>query len=264
MKSSSEMVRRNSSLERGADVLLMFTDAKESQLGVTEIAGRLNLSKAVVHRILSALRAKGFVEFDPGSRRYSLGPMVMSLGLSYLQKLDVRTAAMSELTELSRVTHETATLSVRSGATRLYVEQVTPRREVLMSVSLGVPYPLHAGASSKALLAFLPHDDIDHYLESPLTKVTANTVTDRRRLRRELAVITQRGWASSIGERQAGAASVAAPIFDYRDQIVAVASVCGPAERLVQELDGCVGHLIAATNRISRRLGFRCDPDQME
>lgn len=250
----------SSALERGADVLLLFANSGEPSLGVTQIAHHLGLSKAVVHRILSALRNKGLVELDEASRRYSLGPVIISLGLTYLQKLDVRAIAMPELTRLSRETNETTTLSVRTGPNRVYVDQVTPMREVLMSVKLGVPYPLHAGASSKAILAFLPSDEIDHYLAEPLAKVTAATVTDRRRLRRELALIAERGWATSVGERQNGAGSVAAPILDHRDYPIAVVSVCGPAERMLVEMDACGERLLAATSRISRRMGHLASP----
>jgi IclR family acetate operon transcriptional repressor len=259
----AERPKRNSSvsLERGADVLLLFASSDEPKLGVTQIANQLGLSKAVVHRILSALRNKGIVEFDPVSRRYSLGPIIMSLGLTYLQKLDVRKVAQPELVELSRLTNETTTLSVRTGQSRVYVDQVTPMREVLMSVKVGVPYPLHAGASSKAFLAFLPDDEIDRYLEQPLSKVAAATITDRRKLRRELAQIAERGWATSQGERQAGAGSVAAPILDYRDYPTAVVSVCGPIDRMVNEMDACAELLIATTTRISHQMGHHLSPN---
>lgn len=254
---ASEGSARNTSsaLERGADVLLLFADSAESQLGVTQIANRLGLSKAVVHRILSALRNKGLVEFDPETRRYSLGPIIMSLGLTYLQRLDVRAVAMAELTELSHQTNETTTLSVRTGPNRVYVDQVTPMREVLMSVKVGVAYPLHAGASSKAFLAFLPNEEIEHYLEKPLAKLTGGTITDRRKLRRELAQIAERGWASSVGERQIGAGSVAAPILDYRNYPIAVVSVCGPADRMLLEMETCVEKLVVSASRISQRMG---------
>jgi DNA-binding IclR family transcriptional regulator len=260
---SNGQTTRNSSvtLERGADVLLLFASSEAPKLGVTQIANELGLSKAVVHRILSALRNKGIVEFDPVSHRYSLGPIIMSLGLTYLKKLDVRKIAVPELVSLSKLTNETATLSVRTGASRVYVDQVTPDREVLMSVQIGVPYPLHAGASSKAFLASLPDEEIDRYLSEPLRKVTPATVTDRRKLRRELEQIANRGWAHSFGERQAGASSVAAPVLDYRDYPIAVVSVCGPSDRMESEIDVCAEHLVAAVNRMSLKMGHTLGSD---
>jgi DNA-binding IclR family transcriptional regulator len=126
-----------------------------------------------------------------------------------------------------------------------------------MSVSIGVPFPLHAGASSKAFLAFLPEAEIEAYLARGLVRLTPGTVTDPRKLRRELAEIRDRGWASSFEERQSGAASVAAPIFDHSTQPAAVVSICGPAVRFADEAQNCVALLLAATSRMSARMGSR-------
>lgn len=243
----------SATVERAADVLLLFAEAPHRALGVTEIAATLDLSKTAVHRILASLRNKGLVELDPVSRKYALGSVMIGLGLSYLDGLDVRTMAAPELEALSGGTNETATLSVRTGWSRMYVDQVTPDREVLMSVQLGVRHPLHAGASSKALLAFMAADEVEQYLSGPLAPVTPATVIDPSRLHRELHRIRRRGFAQSAGERQVGAGSVAAPVVDHRGQVVAVVSVCGPAERMAGEIDRCVEQLLAATGRISDR-----------
>lgn len=246
-------------VERACDVLLLFAELPQARLGVTEIATTLELSKPAVHRILSSLRNKGMVELDPSNRKYSLGPVILNLGLSYLDKLDIQAIAAPELARLSRATNETATLSVRAGDGRVYVDQVTPHREVLMSVQIGILHPLHAGASSKAFLAHLPDEEIDRHLGEPLRLLTPRTVVDPVSLRRELAAIRQRGWARSVGERQAGAASVAAPVLDVRGHPLAVVSVCGPAERFEPEMATCVEHLLAATARLSARAGRPAD-----
>ena len=143
--------QRIATVERAADVLNAFTELDGATVGVTELSERLGLSKAVVHRILSSLRVKGFVELDGDSRRYSLGPASLSLGLTYLQQIDVRDEARGFLRDLSDQTSETATLSVRRGDMRMYVDQITPSREVKMTVQLGHPYPLHAGGVLKGI-----------------------------------------------------------------------------------------------------------------
>ncbi|MGH3276265.1 MAG: IclR family transcriptional regulator [Streptosporangiaceae bacterium] len=242
-------------VERAADILLLFASSSAPQLGVTEIAHSLGMSKSAVHRILASFRNKNLLELDPDSRKYALGPTILSLGSKYLGKLNIRKVAAGELAALSRETSETATLSVRTGDRRIYIDQVTPDREVLMSVQLGLAYPLHAGASSKAFLAFLPQNEIDRYLAGELEQVTDRTVTDLSLLREELTAIRARGWARSRGERQPGAGSVAAPVLDSQRFPLAVVSVCGPAERMAGEIDMCADHLLRATSRISARLG---------
>ncbi|HVL80535.1 MAG TPA: IclR family transcriptional regulator [Actinomycetota bacterium] len=242
-------------IDRATDVLAMFADSPEPTLGVTEIATALNLSKAVVYRILSSFRAKGFVELDESTRRYSLGPRVLHLGLSYLRRTDVQRLARPHLERLSRESDETATLSVRTDGTRVYVDQVTPVRDVKMVVQLGLAVPLHAGASSKAFLAFLDEEEQAAYLDGPLAGLTAATVTDPRALRRELDEIRSRGYAASAGERMEGAASVAAPVFGFDGRPVAVISVCGPAERFAGTAERAAGLLLDATTQLSHQLG---------
>jgi IclR family acetate operon transcriptional repressor len=244
-----------SAIERASDVLLYFSKTTSPDLGITDISRELGLSKAAVHRVLASLRSRDLVALDETTRRYSLGAATIMLGLSALGRINVRTLAVPELSLLAALTNETATLSVRSGSVRIYVDQVTPPREVIMSVSIGTPYPLHAGSSSKAFLAFLGQDAIDRHLSEPLDPVTVGTQTDRRQLLRELAAIRERGWAESVGERQEGAASVAAPVFDHLRRPVAVLSVCGPEARFRSAFEACAGHLLDATARLSKQLG---------
>ncbi|MGW0808687.1 IclR family transcriptional regulator [Nonomuraea sp. NPDC002799] len=243
-------------VERAADVLVLFADSGADTLGVTEIAERLELSKAAVHRILASLRLRGLIDLDERTKRYSLGLTAMRLGLAYLDRLDLRRLAAPELVALSTALSETATLSIRTGFSRVYVDQVTPSREVIMSVTLGVPYPLHAGASSKAFLAFLADEEIDAYLRAePLARLTEHTLVGEDVVRRDLAAIRRRGYARSQAERQAGSASVAAPVLDHHGRPAGVISVCGPLERFRGEERRCAEALLETTHRLSARMG---------
>ncbi|MGW5161141.1 IclR family transcriptional regulator [Nonomuraea wenchangensis] len=244
-------------VERAVEVLMHFAETPSPTLGVTEIAEALGMSKAAVHRILASLRVRGLIELDLVTRRYSLGVGAMRLGLAYLDRLDIRRIAAPELMALSQRTDETATLSIRTGWTRIYIDQVTPAREVIMSVSLGVPYPLHAGGSSKAFLAFCTEEEIESYLaQQSLEPLTSETIAETGKLREDLAAIRQRGWARSFGERMPGAASVAAPVFDHHGRPVAVLSVCGPQERFRDEVDACAEALLESTARLSGQMGW--------
>lgn len=256
-----EAETRITAVDRATEVLSLFARLQQSTLGVTEIARELGLSKAVVHRILSTLVVKDYVQFSD-HHRYSLGPAVLELGLAYLDRIDIRELAKPVMKSLSEATDETSTLSIRNGTTRVYVDEVTPRREVHMSVQLGRPFPLHAGSSSKAFLAFLTEAEQEDYLASvELAPLTSATITDVDRLRRELRVIRERGYATSLGERQVGAASVAAPIFDHTRQPVASVSVCGPIERFAPQTEKAAQLLVAATTELSARLGHQASPD---
>lgn len=125
-----------------------------------------------------------------------------------------------------------------------------------MTVQLGHPYPLHAGGSSKAFLAHLSDEFIDDYLSRPLESLGPLTTTDPDLLRKDLALVRSRGFASSLGERQEGAGSVAAPVFGLESDPVAVISVCGPVERFRNEIDDIAPVLLESTRKLSRRLGW--------
>lgn len=244
------------SIDRATDVLVLFAENGNRSLGVTEIAHTLGLSKAVVHRILTSFRAKGFIEIDEHTHRYRLGPRVLHLGFAYMDGIDVRGIARPVLEELSRATNETSTLSIRSGFARVYVDQVTPQRDVKMVVQLGRHEPLHAGASSKALLAFLNPSEIDEYLSQPLEKLTPLTITNPKTLRRELAEIRRLGFAVSMGERLEGAGSVAAPILGYEGIPAGVISLSGPVDRFRDVAPRASKVLLEATNRLSEKVGY--------
>ncbi len=254
--SETEPKRLIATVERATDVLTLFTRVERQDLGVTEIANELQLSKAVIHRVLNTLAAKGFIETDEETRRYRLGPAVLALGQAYVDRLDIRDLAQAYMRALSEQTNETATLSQRYRWERLYVDQITPEREVKMTVALGRRFPLHAGSSSKAFLAFLPEEEQERYIaEHRLEALTGSTLTDADALRADLSLTRRRGYAVSDGERQGGASSVAAPIIDHRGTPTAVISVCGPRERFTEVRDRAIELLLAATGDLSHRMG---------
>lgn len=253
---------RVASVDRAAEVLLVFCSSDDQDLGVSEIARSLNLSKAVVYRILNTLTAKNLVKANPTSRRYSLGPAVMRLAAKYKQQLPVRSLAMPALRTLADRTMETVTLSVRNGSTRTYIEQIESPHHVKMSASIGEAIPLYAGATSKAFLAHMPEDELADYLGSiELVALTDRTITDRHALRAEISEIRRRGYATSAGEREAEGASVASAILNQDGYVEGVISVGGPAERFRPHMVE-TGELLAHVSKeLSAQLGHVPTPE---
>lgn len=216
--------------DRVADVLLAV-GTHDGAIGVSTVARELDLSKAVVHRILRSLTDRQLLQFDAASRAYELGPSAMILGARALKTLDLRAVALPVLRQLQQLTGETTTVSALVGSVRIYLDQVTSHRELKMMVETGRPYPLHAGSSSKAILAFAPPALRDQVLDSELSALTPQTITERATLEAELGQIARVGVAVSRGERQHGAGSVAAPLFGPHGDVVGSISICGPIHR---------------------------------
>lgn len=249
-----------STIERALSVLNLIASSDKDDLGVSEIARELSLSKAVVHRVLITLVANDYLQVDSVSRRYSLGPMALVLGSAYLESLNLRAIVLPRLQDLSERTGETATFSLRNGWSRMYVDQVTPDREIKMSVPIGKSYPLHAGSSSKSFLAFLSEQERRDYLaQNELTPLTRTTIVDPVALEKELTEIRARGYAISNEERQAGAGSVAAPILDRDGHPIAAISVCGPVERFRSHFETIPPMLVEVCADISRLFGSRAN-----
>lgn len=241
---------------RTADVLLLFTTGP-AFLGVSEIARQLGLSKAVVFRILRSLASRHLLELDAGVRAYRLGPAAAALGARALRGLDLRQVALPILQRLQSQTGETATVSALVGESRVYLDQVPSLKEIKMTVELGRSFPLHVGASSRAILAFAAPGLRESVLVSTLAALTLATSVIGEELRATLAEVRRQGTAVSYGERQVGAGSVAAPVLGIDRHAIGSISVCGPVDRFTSEVVEHIRPLVReAAREISLQVGW--------
>lgn len=234
--------RGTESADRVADVLLLFAQS-DHPLGVSKIARSLSLSKAVVHRILQSLTSRSLLQVIPGDSTYILGPAATSLSAKAWSQMDVRTIAAPILRRLREETRETTTLSVLVGHQRIYLDQFESPQEVKMVVEIGPRFPLHSGASSRSILAFLPEPFID---EAVRHLRTADPEFDAAAYRDDLEQVHRKGFAVSLNERKTGAAAIAAPFFDAAGNVMGSISSCGPVFRYGEE--GHEDHVRMVTN----------------
>ncbi len=214
---------------RVAAVLTAFLDHPDG-LSITEVAARMDVSKSVVHRVLTALAERDVVQQDDDNR-YRLGAAGRSLALAGLRHSTLLRGAMPLLRQLHAETGETTTVAARVWDRRVHLDQLLSPHHIRMGVELGRGFPLHAGATGKAILAFAPDEVREHVLSTPLAPVTDRTTRDPDVLRAELAQIRLDRVATSVGERQPDARSVAAPVLDAVGIAVGALTVCGPASR---------------------------------
>lgn len=221
---------RNATAERAIDVLLLF-DEERPVLAAAEVARRLNMSRSTTYRYLQSLRAYGLIEEDAAGG-FRLGPRVFQLARVARQGLGLSEVALPPMRELAALTGEAVLLTRRSGNHVVCVERVESRFPMRLSYERGQVLPLHAGASAKVLLAYLPPAEIDAALASPLPSYTPQTVTDPARLRADLAAIRAAGYAVTESEVDANVRAVAAPIRNAADEVVAGITLVAPAFRV--------------------------------
>lgn len=208
-------------LDRIVAVLSAVEAGARSYTDITKATG---LSRPTAHRIIRALELHGFL-LQAGSAGYALGPRLLSLAASAIRDLPLRDLAHPALERLAKATGESAQLYVREGEVRVCVDAVESESELRTIVAVGATLPLTKGSAGKVFLAWA--DDADR------RRVLASLPDDAAvRLARSIATTARRGWADSIGEREAGVASVSAPIFDATGALVAAVSVSGPANRI--------------------------------
>jgi DNA-binding IclR family transcriptional regulator len=196
--------------------------------GLIEIAAAAELDKSTAARLLGLLTDRGLVARDPDSRRYAVGPALLALGAAALQRSDLRSGARPYLERLRGATSETVTLHVRVSDSRVCIDGVESPLPIRRAVPLGETIPLTVGASSKAILAFLPGPELKRHLQS------AAAGTDVRELCAQLVEVRRLGYSARVNDRVQGVSAMSAPIFDG-DRPHAALTVAGPAERWTLE-----------------------------
>ncbi len=242
-------------INRLCDILNSFTE-QETVLTLTEISRRIGLPKSTTHRFLEALVSQGLLYSENG-RGYQLGHQLIHWGVLAQASIDLRNLALPVLRGLMESTGETAILSMRFGSVGAWVEMIESRHPVRLALRVGQSVPLHAGASSKVLWAFLPEAEIERLLgQIELTRFEKNTITDPQAMRDELCAIRERGYATSFEETDRGAMGVAAPIYDHTGQLAAGIGIAAPITRVTREhVPEVARHVLAAGQELSHKLG---------
>jgi DNA-binding IclR family transcriptional regulator len=237
-------------------------------MSTQEIAKAVGMSRPTTYRLLMTLMSRGLVR-DTGNFRFLLGTRLLTLSRVVLDQLDVLEVARPYLTELSRVSNETANLSILDDGELLYIGKEESRREIPMAVQLrstvGTRIAVHSSSMGKAMLAYLSPDAVQAYIDrmTPLRRYTAHTITDPEVLLRELEEVRVRGYAIDEREVDEGTRCVGAPVFDSSGQVAAAMSIAGPAYRLtLDSLHQLAGEVIRVTGSLSRELGYVPHPQR--
>ncbi len=247
---------RIQSIERAVAILNAFS-AEEPELGVTDLAERLELHKSTVHRFLVNLEAAGLVERNRRTSRYRLGLRIFELGGLVLQQMNLWDEALPFLEGLVGESGETGHLAVLDGGEAVYIERVEARRALRIPSAIGRGYPAHATSLGKILLAHLGVEAREAIIaERGLARCTPSTITDPDRLRDEFELIRTQGYAVDDEEYEEGLRCIGAPILGHTGQVVAAMGIGGPVTRVTPERLGELAELVmGAAGNLSRRMG---------
>jgi DNA-binding IclR family transcriptional regulator len=183
-------------LDKAVTILDALEERPLALAGLVEVTG---IPRPTAHRLATALEDHGLVRRD-GRGRFTLGLRLVALGHAAAGELPITEAARPALEELREVTGESVQLYVRDGDRRVCTLSLESPHGLRTIVPLGAVLPLDRGSAGKVL-------------------------------RGEW---TRQGWAESVGEREAGVASVSAPVLDAAGSVLAAVSVSGPIERITR------------------------------
>jgi len=230
-----------------------------SALGVTELARRTQLLPSDVHRILTSLKADGYISQDPETKQYRLGLAIMRLGLAAFQRSVLAEKARPELVRLSQEIEASTHLGVLDERELevVLVDQIDASPKKMFRPHLGGAEPLHCTALGKPILAGMNRHLMLYALEKRgLARSTRHTITDVATLERQFQQVRQQGYAVDREECAEGVCCIGSPVRDYTGAVVAAISVSMPTGQFLiweeADLAACVK---AAGAAVSSSLG---------
>ena len=242
------------SLERGLAVIRAF-DAGHPELTLSEVARICDLTRAAARRFLLTLADLGYVRTD--GRMFSLTARVLELGYAFLSSLSLPEVAEPHLERLVAEVHESSSVSVLDGDDIVYVARVPTSRIMTVAINVGTRFPAYATSMGRVLVAALPDDQIEAYLNRVrLSRLTNRTVPTVAALRAELRKVRRQGFAVVDQELEEGLRAIAAPIRDRTGAVVGAVNVSVHASRTsVESMESrLLPPLLAATARIDADL----------
>lgn len=246
---------KNKTVVRSMDLLQLFlTHAK---LNISEMAKLSGIPKTSVLRMIGSLEEMRFLKKDTEGF-YSLGLLFLQYGNLVAERLDIRHIALPVMQQLRDEIQEAIHLVLRDGDESIYIEKLDTDHPVRLFTKIGRKAPLYAGASSRIILAFMPEEEREEYLEATeLLRIASGTITDKAQLRQILERSRQEGYSFSRSELENYTAELSAPIFDHTGQIIAALSAAGLEVQFEEErIPELVKEVQQAANEISRKLGY--------
>ncbi|HWI61948.1 MAG TPA: IclR family transcriptional regulator [Symbiobacteriaceae bacterium] len=245
------------SLAKALD-LLNYMGKRRHPVGVTELANEMDLNKSAVHRLLQTLEASGFVDRNPVTRQYFLGPRLFVLGKVYENTVTLRGLARPVMERLAHQMGEAVHLMVPARSEKgvpslILLDKIDASYQLSTTPNPGAVSPAHCTAGGKVLLAYAMEGALDE-ITGPLPRFTVHTITDLESLRAELAQVRAQGYAMDREEVEIGLTCLSAPVFES-GKVVAALSVSGPTSRLSPDrLKAVHTAVLAATQEIGRML----------
>ena len=243
-------------IEKALMVFKCFAQ-EDSSLGTTELANMLNTNKATMSRVLTTLKKHDFLEKDPRTRRYRLGPAMAEMARAVNRTLSGRivNVAAPVANALRDEVGETVNIEVVSGNNIYLAYKADTPNPISLTIEVGDQVFPHAHAGAKAIVAFSQPEVIEKWLTRDFLQLTEDTITDPDKLRKVFGEIRKTGIAYDSEEYLKEVYAIGAPIFNHENNPVAALIIVVPSYRMKKKWKPrFIIQLKKAANEISSRL----------
>lgn len=232
-----------------AFAILGAFDEKHHHLNLSDISRRSQLPLTTTHRIVSRLLAAGALERTE-TNEYRIGLRLWEIASLAPRSVELQRIALPFMQDLYETAHYPVHLAIREKNEVVFVARLVDKSLTNARPRVGGRYPIHVAAVGQVLLAYAPEQERDEILAGELKSYTPYSETDPAKLRLKLDRVRYEGVATSVREIDENLVSIAAPIYDQSNEVVAAMSIIVPFD----EMQGrSLGYLVQAIARgISR------------
>jgi len=241
------------SVDRAIRVMDVVAAAGPNGAPLRSLSERLDINPSTLHHLLATLKHHRIIEQDALTKHYRLGVHLITLGNAALQATSIAQVAQEYLEEIQEKIGHSASLLAFHGLLRTKLTAVASNQPLTAASAPIDVSTLHATGSGKALLAYLPHQELHQYLaQTRLERFTADTITDPEKLLQELERVRTEGVSFDRGEHGSSIWCLAAPVQDATLKVVGCLDVVFPKHTVSTEQVANIAEILrSAAQRLS-------------
>src|ERR1700681_618030 len=232
------------SVDRALSIIETLAEDDEGYR-LSDLAVRTGLSTSTVHRLLTTLESRRFVQFDRYESKWHVGARSFSVGATFARRRNFTAQAMPYLRKLRDLTRETANLAVVDDESIIVLARIESREIMRSLTKVGGRVAMVASGVGKAVLATYPDDDVNAIIcRQGMPRLTEKSVVRPGELFRELETIRRRGYAVDDEEARMGLRCVAAVVYNDCSEPLAAISVSGMTSRITDDRLPALGAIV--------------------
>lgn len=237
--------------------VLAYICRQKNGTRVTEVAKAFNMSSPAIYNYLKNMLLEGYIYKDQLTNRFRAAYKIVDLASVVMGNNEITEITYSTLFQLSEKLNTVVHLAIKEGDLAICVSKIGSSDAIPSITRVGMSFELYPTALGKAILAFLPKEDLEEYLErTELIPYTENTITSKEKLREELSITKVRRYAlDMLGEHRLGLHAIGVPIFDYTNHVIGSISIPFFGNMKEAEINRLFGIVHESALEISKILG---------